>query len=132
LQAFKHKISVLKHDTTEEKDSSKDATLVGDDSLASRMAHRLAREEARSVQDKNTIRPNMSKEPVYSGQLLETTDFNVDSSSSWMKTHFQCKRHMDTDMTMGGDGRNMDEYQVIDTQPQHGGKKGKHKHSTTH
>jgi hypothetical protein len=26
----------------------------------------------------------------------------------------------------------MDEYQVIDTQPQHGGKKGKHKHSTTH
>lgn len=50
-------------------------------------------------------------EEGYYGQLLETnTD---DTEGGWMSTKFQCQKHMDIDAKLGGDGRNAEDYEVV-------------------
>jgi len=72
-----------------------------DNGLAARMARRAAA-------DNNT---NNDNEPeTYHGQILD--DKVDDGGDGWMRTKFQCRKHMDH--TAGADGRNMDGYKVID------------------
>ena len=55
--------------------------------------------------------------PVYSGQVLENDDFD-ENDATWLKERFKCKRHIDHESRgsaiSGGDGRSMDDYEVID------------------
>lgn len=80
-----------------------------DNSLASRMARRLQQSEELSKHK------NMSG-PSYHGQLLESD--HEDDDNDWMQTRFKCKRHMDhyarDKVEVGGDGRDADDYKVID------------------
>ena len=47
----------------------------------------------------------------YHGQILES---NADDGG-WMSTKFQCRKHMDIDAKLGGDGRNaLEDYEVIE------------------
>lgn len=74
-----------------------------DNGLATRMARSL--EEVAIVP---------SDEPVesYHGQVLETDD----DPGNWLETTFTCKRHVDhaSREGLGGDGRSIDEYLVVD------------------
>ena len=48
---------------------------------------------------------------TYHGQILEDETDNRD----WLKTKFKCKKHMDQDAkNRGGDGRGIDDYEVIE------------------
>ncbi len=62
-------------------------------------------------------RISSSAPAVYSGQILESDDFDA-NDTSWLKGSFKCKRHIDHDSKAsainGGDGRNIDDYEVID------------------
>ncbi|GKY92899.1 hypothetical protein MPSEU_000258900 [Mayamaea pseudoterrestris] len=75
-----------------------------DNSLAARMARRA---EASGTLERNTC-------AVYHGQVLESDDDEGpgNKNDGWLKTTFKCKRHIDH--TAGGDGRNMDDYEVVD------------------
>eukprot|EP00980_Cylindrotheca_fusiformis_P028347 scaffold22592_cov129-Cylindrotheca_fusiformis.AAC.33 len=45
-------------------------------------------------------------------QGLEDGD---DGSGNWLKTKFRCRKHMDIDAKLGGDGRNaMEDYEIVD------------------
>ncbi|KAL3943588.1 MAG: hypothetical protein SGBAC_002332 [Bacillariaceae sp.] len=61
-------------------------------------------------------------EEGYHGQILEkSTD---DTDGGWMGTKFQCRKHMDIDAKLGGDGRNaLEDYEVIEDVV---GKNGRH------
>lgn len=48
----------------------------------------------------------------YHGQILEDNDYNADKD--WIKTKFKCRRHMDADAKMGGDGRAASDYEVVE------------------
>ena len=57
--------------------------------------------------------------PTYSGQVFEDDEkwSAAANDGSWLKTRFKCKRHIDhdsKDQSIGGDGRNINEYEVID------------------
>jgi len=77
-------------------------------SLASRMARRAQKPDA---EEKDAV-------PIYHGQVLEDGDDEHEKSSSWLATKFKCRRHMDhvveEGKELGGDGRAMDDYEVID------------------
>jgi peptidyl-prolyl cis-trans isomerase SDCCAG10 len=90
-----------------------------DNSLASRMAERAhAATNARADQNDGG--------PAYHGQVLES-DGDEEGSSNWIQTEFMCRRHMDHQSRegLGGDGRDMDDYEVVDDKghrnPQSGG-----------
>lgn len=79
------------------------------ESLASRMARRAL--------EKVEGQPSNDQAPTYHGQILEDEDYDVDRKPDWLKTKFKCRRHMDIDSpeaNLGGDGRNMDDYEVVD------------------
>jgi peptidyl-prolyl cis-trans isomerase SDCCAG10 len=68
---------------------------------------------------------------TYHGQVLENDIEEGDND--WIKTKFKCKRHMDQDAKMGGDGRGTDDYKVIEernapTDRKHDRKKKHHHH----
>jgi len=51
---------------------------------------------------------------TYHGQILEQ-DVDTVNYSDWIQTKFKCKKHMDHDAkTRGGDGRGIDDYEVIE------------------
>jgi peptidyl-prolyl cis-trans isomerase SDCCAG10 len=84
-----------------------------DNSLASRMARKLE-----TLQDN---RSDIEEKPIYNGQVLEVEkeDENIEyaTGTDWLKSKFKCKRHIDQnakDRALGGDGRNMEEYEVVD------------------
>lgn len=84
-----------------------------DNSLASRMARKLE-----TLQDN---RSDVEEKPIYNGQVLEVEkeDENIEyaTGTDWLKSKFKCKRHIDQnakDRALGGDGRNMEEYEVVD------------------
>mmetsp|Transcript_9380 Transcript_9380/g.16313 ORF Transcript_9380/g.16313 Transcript_9380/m.16313 type:complete len:618 (-) Transcript_9380:26-1879(-) len=101
-----------------------------DDSLASRMAKR-----AKQMEDEEELR-NKKEEafvamPGYSGQVDDDERHRDNTvatdAGDWMGTQFKCKRHMDHDSRrtaldnigddandLGGDGRRMDDYVVLD------------------
>ena len=102
----------------------KDKELETDNSLAARMARRSDAEIKLQQEKQNNGIPAV---PIYSGQVLEDDNDDYDgdeSSSAWLKTKFKCKRHIDHDSkdnVLGGDGRAMDEYEVIDEKDRGGG-----------
>jgi peptidyl-prolyl cis-trans isomerase SDCCAG10 len=81
-------------------DPEAEPSLARDDSLASRMARRAQQEEEKEKYD--------AKGVTYHGQVL---DSDGEDDSAWLQTRFKCRRHMDH---LAGDGRDADEYQVID------------------
>ena len=79
----------------------------GDDGLASRMS-RQSRAEERREKGKEAGNSGVS----YHGQVLENDE---DVKGDWMNTQFKCRKHMDHDSKLGGDGRSaLDDYRVID------------------
>ena len=47
---------------------------------------------------------------------------------NWMKTKFKCRKHMDHDAKLGGDGRSaMDDYEVVDQKPKDRHERKRHK-----
>ena len=49
----------------------------------------------------------------YNGEILENDQDALDDD--WLKTKFKCRKHMDVDAKLGGDGRNaMEDYEVIE------------------
>jgi hypothetical protein len=80
----------------------------GDDDLASCMARRSRTDEN---QEKHT---GLGDQAVsFHGQVLENDE---DVQSDWMKTRFKCRKHMDHDAKLGGDGRSANDYEVVDDQ----------------
>ena len=108
LNQFKSKMFQVKG--MQEEGGKADGSNGQDNSLAARMVRKLAAEEEKER--------NVESKPTYSGQILED-DGNGDEegSSDWLKTKFKCRRHIDhdsKDQALGGDGRNMDDYEVVD------------------
>ena len=103
-----------------------------DDSLASRMARKEDGKNGRKRSNHRHRHRDHASVPVYSGQILEDADDSSvkagldtgeNDSERWMEPTFQCKRHIDHDskgaaIASGGgsgDGRNMEDYEVIDS-----------------
>ena len=88
------------------RDSLKDGN---ENSLASRMARRAA-EAAEGTNDRDV------GGPAYHGQVLESDE--EQGASDWLGTRFKCRKHMDHHAGgsegLGGDGRSMDDYLVLD------------------
>lgn len=79
---------------------------VKDNSLAARMARK-----AQGASASTTTSENGGGE-TYHGQILED---NSEEDGDWMGTRFKCRRHMDhSSRQKGGDGRDMNDYEVID------------------
>lgn len=84
-----------------------------DNSLAARMARR-AQGEDKSVDVVGT---------TYHGQVLESDEEDEQTNADWLRTQFKCRQHIDN--TTAGDGRNMEDYEVVD--PWRGDKEHVHK-----
>jgi len=88
------------------------ATSQRDDSLAARMA----RKAAEASNPKENIQEKVQS---YHGQILDMENNEDVEKGDWMRTTFKCRRHIDANLRLdddrkGGDGRDMDEYEVID------------------
>jgi peptidyl-prolyl cis-trans isomerase SDCCAG10 len=105
LMAFQNKVK--DQAGAAKRDSRKDGN---ESSLASRMARRAA-EAAEGANDQDV------GGPVYHGQVLESDD-EEQGTSDWLGTRFKCRKHMDQNAggsgDLGGDGRSMDDYLVLD------------------
>lgn len=127
LHAFqnrmRHLSAPLSADETAENTGTNDTT-----SLASRMAERAKQEEAmREGGVRTTI-------PTYHGQILENERGEDSQPAKWLQTKFKCKKHVDHLAQEGGDGRSMDDYEVIDDRRHRGshskeGTRKRHKHN---
>lgn len=110
LSLFKTKMFRVKDNSSQSKVDKYDTDRNQDESLAARMARKAVAEEKRDSVIK--------LEPVYHGQVLEDNLGNDnETGSDWLKPTFKCKRHIDhklKDHAIGGDGRNTDDYEVID------------------
>lgn len=128
LLAFKSKVI----ETTKGRDTDNNQATkhLMDNSLASRMAER-----AKKTKEEEDIRKEEEDAfkalPGYNGQVMQANDDN-----NWMGTKFKCKRHMDNDSRMtamdkidedriGGDGRRMDDYVVLDDKTRRQGNRAK-------
>lgn len=120
LFAFKNKVLETKGSTKSGKDSN-GKKHTADDSLASRMAKRVKQAED-DEELRNKEQEAFVSMPGYSGQV---NDEGTDAVGDWMGTKFKCKRHIDQDARLtaldkidvedvGGDGRRMDDYVVLD------------------
>lgn len=74
-----------------------------DNSLAARMARRAENERMVSI-------PKSEHIETYRGQILHSSDNEEEGSNDWLKTRFQCRRHMDH---TAGQNDN-DDYEVVD------------------
>jgi len=108
LNQFKSKMFQVKG--LQNEDTKADGSNGQDNSLAARMVRKLAAEEEKERK--------VESKPTYSGQILEDDgNGDEDGGSDWLKTKFKCKRHIDhdaKDQALGGDGRKMDDYEVVD------------------
>jgi peptidyl-prolyl cis-trans isomerase SDCCAG10 len=79
-----------------------------DNSLAARMARKSQPDEVDDAAGPGPV--------AYHGQVLEEEDDDDDGKGGddWLKTRFKCRKHMDHDAKLGGDGRNMMDYEVVD------------------
>ncbi len=125
LFAFKNKVI----ETTKGRDTHEDVDFkatkhVTDNSLASRMAERANRtkEEEVHLQEEEDAFKAL---PGYTGQVIDEGKSGIEDNISWIGTKFNCRRHIDNDSRMtamdqidesrvGGDGRRMDDYVVLD------------------
>jgi peptidyl-prolyl cis-trans isomerase SDCCAG10 len=90
-----------------------------ENSLASRMAERAqAASRAGAVQNDGG--------PAYHGQVLESD--GDEEGSNWIQTEFMCRRHMDHQSRegLGGDGRDMNDYEVVDDRGHRNSQSGGH------
>lgn len=102
LGAFKTKV----RKQAAEGKSQAGADDIKDNSLAARMARK-----AQGASASSTTSDNGGGE-TYHGQVLED---NNEEDGDWMGTRFKCRRHMDhSSRQKGGDGRDMNDYEVID------------------
>lgn len=93
-----------------------------ENTIATRMANRFEK----GIRQKEEKEQKKLAEVSYHGQVLEESNDKGDSNdTSWYRTDFKCKRHVDHSSRdiSGGDGRNVDDYVVVDL------RKGKHKRS---
>mmetsp|Transcript_22339 Transcript_22339/g.62059 ORF Transcript_22339/g.62059 Transcript_22339/m.62059 type:complete len:579 (-) Transcript_22339:82-1818(-) len=102
-----------------------------DNSLAARMARKAEREGA--TQSRNDGNPLAV---TYTGQVLEADPRHAEEeyNRDWMSTRFQCRKHVDQfnsskenegePVDEAADGRQMDEYKVIDDREQQQQQKG--------
>ena len=84
-------------------------------SLAAKLIELEASKRGKLSSSSN-MRNSKSSAPAYAGQVLEDDD-EYENDPSWMRNTFKCRRHIDhdsKDIAIGGDGRNIDEYEVID------------------
>ena len=93
-----------------------------DNSLASRLARKA---------ETNTDPVPEDSGEAYHGQLL--ADDEGDESNDWMATRFKCRRHIDHISRLerdesGGDGRHMNDYDVIDEKHQKSQERGIKRH----
>jgi peptidyl-prolyl cis-trans isomerase SDCCAG10 len=105
LFAFKTKV---RESVATKKTSKKDEK---ENSLASRMARRAAASLGCTEDDDDGS-------PAYYGQILES-DGDEEDGEAWLRTQFKCRRHTDLlakerKDDLGGDGRDMNDYTVID------------------
>lgn len=118
LLAFKTKVLEVKGNKT---DNGTTQSSNNDDSLAARMAKRVKQnedeQEKRSKEEEAFI-----SMPGYSGQVNDDQDY---IGGNWMSSKFKCKQHADNKTRtldkignsqdeVGGDGRMMDDYVVLD------------------
>jgi len=118
LSAFRSKMIDTK--VSKSKGSNEDTP---DDSLAARMAKRVKQTED-DEEKRNQEEEAFVAMPGYIGQVNQE---EYTKSGDWMSSKFKCKRHIDNDARkgdseMGGDGRRMDDYVVLDEK-----RNGKHK-----
>lgn len=108
LLAFRSKV---RKGVTKSKNDEQ-ATSQRDDSLAARMARKA--DAAANPENKTQTRVQS-----YHGQILDNENDDEKEMSDWMSTKFKCRRHIDSNLRLendgvGGDGRDIDEYEVID------------------
>jgi len=87
----------------------------------------------KAFQQKITRKEAVSVSVVDISNAATTTATTTTASSDWMNTKFKCKKHMDQDAKTGGDGRGIDEYEVIEeksaaTDRKHGKRKKHRRH----
>jgi peptidyl-prolyl cis-trans isomerase SDCCAG10 len=71
---------------------------------------------------------NTKDDAGYHGQVLEDGD---DTGGDWLKTKFRCRKHMDIDAKLGGDGRNaMEDYEVVEGKSSDKNHRHRHRHHT--
>jgi cyclophilin family peptidyl-prolyl cis-trans isomerase len=108
LNQFKSKMFEVKG--LQDEGAKADGSNGQDNSLAARMVRKLAAEEEKERK--------VESKPTYSGQILEDDEHgDEDGGSNWLSTKFKCGRHIDhdaKDQALGGDGRKMDDYEVVD------------------
>ena len=130
LLAFKTKVLETKG-TKNEKATTQSSN---DDSLAARMAKRMKQSEDEQ-ETRNKEEEAFISMPGYSGQV---NDDQADTAGNWMSAKFKCKQHADNDTRtldkignsqdeVGGDGRRMDDYVVLDEKNRGREKNGHHK-----
>ena len=140
LFAFKSKVLETNKGSSKKDGTKKHAP---DDSLAARMAKRM-----KQTEDEEELR-NKEEEafvamPGYSGQVNQYESDNNDDAKDedWMRIKFKCKQHIDNNSRtldkigdgddMGGDGRLMDDYVVLDEKRNGKGSGRSHKSSSHH
>jgi peptidyl-prolyl cis-trans isomerase SDCCAG10 len=82
-----------------------------DNSLAARMVRNAKADEPDEVTDA------AGGSVAYHGQVLEDEEEDEGGgkgANDWLKTRFKCRKHMDHDAKLGGDGRNALDYEVVD------------------
>jgi peptidyl-prolyl cis-trans isomerase SDCCAG10 len=117
LMAFQSKIV---KDVASSKLSNQGNKDDNDNSLAARMARKA------QAADKPNDEVDDAAGPVaYHGQVLEDEE---EGGNDWLKTRFKCRKHMDHDAKLGGDGRNAMDYEVVDDLAEDERKKQKRPH----
>mmetsp|Transcript_26353 Transcript_26353/g.58557 ORF Transcript_26353/g.58557 Transcript_26353/m.58557 type:complete len:610 (+) Transcript_26353:186-2015(+) len=89
---------------------------VVDNSLAARMAKRNEANQQGAEDD------NIALASAYRGQVLQDAD-EEDDPAAWLNSQFKCRKHIDhvtkegtrDEKQNGGDGRNVDDYEVMDS-----------------
>ena len=67
-----------------------------------------------SKKSTSTVQTEKSVES-YSGQVLEADDDGREDLGDWHQGKLKFKKHIDDQYRMGGDGRSIDDYAVIDS-----------------
>ena len=136
LLAFKTKVLETKGGSKMNEKGIKQSSI--DDSLAARMAKRMKQSEDEQEMRFKEKEAFISM-PGYSGQV---NDDQADTGGDWMSAKFKCKQHADNDTRtldkignsqdeVGGDGRRMDDYVVLDEKKKNRGK-GNNGHHKSH
>lgn len=135
LLAFKSKVIETKGPKTNESGGKRDDAKKPpvDASLAARMAKRTQQDEE-DADRRYKEEEAMVSRPGYSGQVNDGDSDDGIDTGDWMGTKFKCKKHIDhasrqtamdnigegDENNVGGDGRRMDDYLVIDEKKRQG------------